>query len=71
VAQKRVAFIVRVWTETEGDELTAPVWRGAVQLVGSEQIRYFHSLDHIPAIIQTLIDQSWPGAGRRGEKNVK
>lgn len=55
MANKRVAFIVRVWTETERDIAADPVWRGVVELVGSKQVRYFHSFDQIPAIIQTFM----------------
>ena len=54
---QRFAFIVRLWSGTpEPGEQSQDVLRGSIQLADSNQTRYFHSLDDLPAILREVIE---------------
>jgi hypothetical protein len=57
VRAQRYAFIIRLWTEaSEPGDQTRPVLRGSIQQADSNQTRYFHSLDDLPALLREAID---------------
>lgn len=66
MSKKRFAFVLRVWNEaTPAQEDRSPEVRGSLQLANSDEIRYFHSLDEIPAILRNMT--GWNHATRPNE----
>jgi hypothetical protein len=57
MAERRYAFILRVWLNT--DSVTPLTLRGSLQPAASDQIHYFASLEDIPRILAHLLN--WPG----------
>lgn len=52
---QRFSFVLRLWTETVRSGLNSrPMPRGSLQLVDSDQVRYFSSLDKIPEILREI-----------------
>lgn len=54
----RYSFIVRLWFELEPNlEGYAPALRGSVQLIGTEQMLYFHSFDKLMELLERATKQ--------------
>jgi hypothetical protein len=59
VREKRIAFVLRLWTETADlDPHATPALRGSLQRADTGQVHYFAALDDLPAILRGLMGWS-------------
>lgn len=64
------SFIVRLWSEADGEEPTRFFWRGYITHVPSETRRYLRDLNEIVSFIATCLEaeERDPGWWRRREE---
>jgi hypothetical protein len=68
VSSQRFAFVVKVWNENiETTPDSVVIWRGSVQRVGAEQVRYFSRFDQLTHILQDLTGLNDPAEPSRDE----
>lgn len=64
--ERRFAFVLRLWLE-HGDLNDVPVLRGSLQAAESDRVRYFTSVDDLPALLRAAIDHTAASSQPREE----
>lgn len=60
------SFIVKIWTEDEGDALRRIVWRGQITHVASGERRYLTELSQVTAFISKFLREMGVEPGKFG-----
>jgi hypothetical protein len=66
--ERRFAFVLRLWIE-DGHPNDAPLVRGSLQAAEADRVRYFTSVDDLPALLRDAIERAEPTPRSREEQS--
>jgi hypothetical protein len=70
MAQKRYAFVIRLWNEAPEGPANRPIqMRGSLQLAHVDQLIYFDSIDKIPDLLRQLT--GWEPDDVKDEQSIQ